>query len=190
MASSSRSIERRINLGVRPVEDKGFVGMESDRYELHKDETEHDHLGEADGDTGDGVELENNLDAVGGMYDDLYIVDFGELLGSIDFVNLSREKVCRFNFADVDIAFDFYQELVCHREGFRSLKFYSIPNQQKRPRAETRCGCPARMQVCMDDESEYWYVTYFSDEHNHPVLDLLFSSMFPSHRRMSEADIE
>ncbi|KAL4364851.1 hypothetical protein AHAS_Ahas07G0047400 [Arachis hypogaea] len=82
------------------------------------------------------------------------------------------------------------QEFVCHRQGFRSVKFYLILNRQKRPRAETQCGCPARMHVSMDDESEHWYVAHVSNEHNHPVLELKFSSMLPSHRRMNEADIE
>ncbi|RYR02172.1 hypothetical protein Ahy_B06g081000 isoform B [Arachis hypogaea] len=121
--------------------------------------------------------------------DDLYAVDSGESLGSIDFLNLSEEEVLRFNFAAIDIAFEFYQqyakhhgfgarrsksekrgevrirqEFVCHRQGYRSPKFYSMPNRQ-RPRADTRCGCPARMLLCRDDESG-------------------------RHRRMSEADIE
>ncbi|KAL1325357.1 hypothetical protein AAHE18_13G154900 [Arachis hypogaea] len=147
--------------------------------------------------------------------DDLYTVDSGESIGWIDFLNLSEEEVLRFNFTDVYIAFEFYQqyakhhgfgarrfrsekrgelrirqEFVCHRQGYRSPKFYSMPNQQKRPRAETRCGCPARMLLCMDDESGRWCVAYFSDAHNHHVLELRFSSMLPGHRRMSEADIE
>ncbi|RYR12071.1 protein FAR1-RELATED SEQUENCE 5-like [Arachis ipaensis] len=42
----------------------------------------------------------------------------------------------------------------------------------------------------MDDESGRWHVAYFSNAHNHHVLELRFSSMLPSHRRMSEADIE
>ncbi|RYQ84132.1 hypothetical protein Ahy_B10g103067 isoform A [Arachis hypogaea] len=120
--------------------------------------------------------------------DEFYAVDSVEWIGWIDFLNLSKEDVLRFNFADVDIAFEFYQqyakyhgfgarrsrnekrgevrirqEFVCHRQGYRSSKFYSMPNRQKRPRAETRCGCPARMLLRMDDESG---------------------------RRMSEADIE
>ncbi|XP_072054363.1 protein FAR1-RELATED SEQUENCE 5-like [Arachis hypogaea] len=121
----------------------------------------------------------------------------------------------RFNFTDVDIAFEFYQqyakhhgfgarrsrsekygevrirqEFVCHRQRYRSLKFYSMPNRKKRPRAETRYGCPARMLLSMDDESGRWHVAYFSDAHNHHVLELRFSSMLPGHRRMSEADIK
>ncbi|KAL4357155.1 hypothetical protein AHAS_Ahas09G0158400 [Arachis hypogaea] len=46
------------------------------------------------------------------------------------------------------------------------------------------------MHVCMDDESERWYVVYFSNEHNHPIFDLQFSATLPSHRKMSKADIE
>ncbi|XP_025680363.1 protein FAR1-RELATED SEQUENCE 5-like [Arachis hypogaea] len=65
-----------------------------------------------------------------------------------------------------------------------------MPNRQKRPRAETQCGCPARMLLRMDDESGRWHVAFFSDAHNHHVLELRFSSMLPGHRKMSEADIE
>ncbi|RYQ84074.1 hypothetical protein Ahy_B10g102969 [Arachis hypogaea] len=190
--------------------------MELDEYELHEYEIEHDHHAETDVDNRDGVELEDNLDGVGGMYDnfvddDLYAIDSGELIGSIDFVNFSEEEVRRFNFVDDDIAFEFCQqyakhhgfgvrhsrsekcgevrirqEFVCHRQGYRSPKFYSIPNWQKRPRAETRWGCPTRMHVRMDDKSGHWYVTRI----NHPILELQFSSMLPCHRRMSKADIE
>ncbi|RYR46891.1 hypothetical protein Ahy_A07g032754 [Arachis hypogaea] len=182
---------------VGSVEGKGFAGMESDEYELHEDETKHDHLGEADGNNGMWLNWKT-----------IWTV-------SIDFANLSKKEVCWFNFTDVNITFEFYQayakhhgfggrrsksekyrqvrirqEFVCHRQGFRSVKFYLILNRQKRPRAETQCGCPARMHVSMDDESEHWYVAHVSNEHNHPVLELKFSSMLPSHRRMNEADIE
>ncbi|RYR34252.1 hypothetical protein Ahy_A10g049014 isoform D [Arachis hypogaea] len=176
--------------------------MESDEYDFQEDETKHDNHAEADVDNGDSVELEDNLDGVGGMSDnyaddDLYAFDSGESIGWIDFFISSEEEVLRFNFLDVDIAFEFYQqyakhhgssarrsrsekrgkvkiqqEFVCHRQGYRSPKFYSMPNQQKKPRAETRCGCPARMLLRMDDESGRWHVAYFSDAHNHHVLEL------------------
>ncbi|RYR78094.1 hypothetical protein Ahy_A01g002832 [Arachis hypogaea] len=195
--------------GVGLVEGEGFEGIESDDYELHEDETGHDHHAEADVDSADVVELEDNLDNIGGMSDnfaddDLYAIDCGKSINSIDFLNLSEEEVFRFNFAD------FYQqyakhhgfgvrrsrsekcgeEFVCHRQGYRSRRFYSIPNQQKRPKDETQCGCPARMHVCIDDESEHWHVAYFSDAHNPNVLELRFSSTLLGHQRMSEADIE
>ncbi|RYR18077.1 hypothetical protein Ahy_B03g062706 [Arachis hypogaea] len=202
-----------------PVEGEHSTGMESDENDFQEDDTEHDHHAEADVNNGDAVELEDSLDGAGAMSenyaeDEFYAVDSGESIGWIDFLNLSAEDVLRFNFADVDIAFEFYQqyakhhgfgarrsksekrgevrirqEFVCHRQGFRSPKFYSMP-QQKRPRAETRCGCPARMLLRMDDESGRWHVAFFSDAHNHHVLELRFSSMLPGHRRMSKADIE
>ncbi|RYQ83017.1 hypothetical protein Ahy_B10g101633 [Arachis hypogaea] len=206
--------------GVGSFEGEGSARMESDKYDFQEDETEHDHHAEADVDNGDAVELEDSLDGAGGMSDnyaedEFYTVDSVESIGWIDFLNLSKEDIFRFNFADVDIAFEFYQqyakhhgfgarrsrsekrgevrirqEFVCHRQGYRSPKFYSMPNRKKRPRAETRCGCPARMLLRMDDESGRWLVAYFSDVHNHHVLELRFSSMLPGHRRMSEADIE
>ncbi|RYR66589.1 hypothetical protein Ahy_A03g012609 [Arachis hypogaea] len=202
--------------GVGSFEGEGSARMESDEYDFQEYETEHDHHTETNVDNGDAVELEDNLDGVGGMSDnysddDSYAVDSDESIGWIDFLNLSEEDVLRFNFAYVNIAFEFYQqyakhhgfgarrfrsekrgevrirqEFVCHRP----LKFYSMPNRQKRSRAETRCGCLARMLLCMDDESGHWHVAYFSDVHNHHVLELRFSSMLPGHRRMSEADIE
>ncbi|XP_025670587.1 protein FAR1-RELATED SEQUENCE 5-like [Arachis hypogaea] len=210
----------RAEHGVGSFEGEGSARMESDKYDFQEDETEHDHHAEADVDNGDAVELEDSLDGAGGMSDnyaedEFYAVDSVESIGWIDFLNLSEEDVFRFNFTDVDIAFEFYQqyakhhgfgarrsrsekrgevrirqEFVCHRQGYRSPKFYSMPNGQKRPRAETRCGCPARMLLRMDDESGRWLVAYFSDAHNHHVLELRLSSMLPGHRRMSEADIE
>ncbi|RYR66308.1 hypothetical protein Ahy_A03g012297 [Arachis hypogaea] len=203
-----------------PIEGERSEGMESEENDFQEDDTEHDRHAEADVDSGDAVELEDGLDGAGGMSenyaeDEFYAVDSGESIGWIDFLNLSAEDVLRFNFADVDIAFEFYQqyakhhgfgarrsrsekrgevrirqEFVCHRQGFRSPKFYSMPNRQKRPRAETRCECPARMLLRMDDESGRWHVAFFSDAHNHHVLELRFSSMLPGHQRMSEADIQ
>ncbi|XP_057747507.1 protein FAR1-RELATED SEQUENCE 5-like [Arachis stenosperma] len=177
----------RADHGVRSFEGEGSARMESDEYDFQEDKTEYDHHAEANIDNGD----------------------------VIDFLNLSEEDVLRFNFTYVDIAFEFYQqyakhhgfgarrsrsekrgevrirqEFVCHRQGYRSSKFYSMPNWQKRPRAETRYGCPGRMLLRMDDESGHWHVAYFSDAHNHHILELRFSSMLLGHRRMSKADIE
>ncbi|RYR20444.1 hypothetical protein Ahy_B03g065563 [Arachis hypogaea] len=109
--------------GVGSVKGEGFAGMESDEYDLQEDETEHDHHTETNVGNGDAVELEDNLDGVRGMSDnyaddDLYAVDSYELIGSIDFLNLSEDEVHRFKFADVDIAFEFYQQYAKHHHGF------------------------------------------------------------------------
>ncbi|RYR25571.1 hypothetical protein Ahy_B02g059383 [Arachis hypogaea] len=183
--------------------------MESDEYDFQEDETEHDHHAEADVDNGMRLNWKTVWTAPEECLTIMRKTSFTLL------IHLSEEDVLRFNFANVDIAFEFYQqyakhhgsgarrsrsekrgevrirqEFVCHRQGFRSPKFYSMPNRQKRPRAETRCGCPARMLLRMDDESGRWHVVYFSNAHNHHVLELRFSSMLPGHRKMSEADIE
>ncbi|XP_016168401.1 uncharacterized protein LOC107610939 [Arachis ipaensis] len=143
----------RTDHGVGSFEGEGSAGMESEEYDFQEDE--HDHHAEADVDNG----MRLNWKTVWTAPEEL------ESIGWIDFLNLSEEDVLQFNFADVDIAFEFYQqyakhhgfgarrsrsekcgevrirqEFVCHRQGFRSPKFYSMPNWQKRPRAETRCG--------------------------------------------------
>ncbi|XP_016178863.1 protein FAR1-RELATED SEQUENCE 5-like [Arachis ipaensis] len=148
-------------------------------------------LGACASSDGDVVELEESLDGAGGMSDnyaddEFYAVDSGESLAICKAPWLRRETFQKEKRGEVRIR----QEFVCHRQGYRSPKFSLMPNRKKRPRAETRCGCPARMLLRMDNESGRWHVAYFSDAHNHNVLELRFSSMLPGHRRMSEADIE
>ncbi|RYR46852.1 hypothetical protein Ahy_A07g032699 [Arachis hypogaea] len=61
------------------------------------------------------------------------------------------------------------QKFVCHRQGFRMKKYYTMEKRKKEPRLETRTGCEARMDVKFVPESG--------------------SAMLPAHRKMSEADI-
>ncbi|RYQ84963.1 hypothetical protein Ahy_B10g104477 isoform B [Arachis hypogaea] len=77
---------------------------------------------------------------------------------------------------------------VCHRQGFRMEKYYTMEKRKKEPRLETRTGCEARMDVKFVPESGRWHIFYFSDEHNHDLLDTQFSAMLLAHRKMSEAD--
>ncbi|QHO27586.1 FAR1 DNA-binding domain protein [Arachis hypogaea] len=129
--------------GVGSVEGEGFAGMVSDEYDLEEDETEHDHHVEADVDNGDAVELEDNLDGVWEMSDnftndDLYAIDSSESMVSIDFLNLSKEEVIRFNFADVDIAFEFYQQYAKHH-GFSARRSKGEKCGEVRIRQEFVC---------------------------------------------------
>ncbi|RYR38844.1 hypothetical protein Ahy_A09g044089 [Arachis hypogaea] len=71
------------------------------------------------------------------------------------------------------------QNFVCHRQGFKEEKYYTMENRKKEHTLETRTGCEARM----------WHIFYFSDEHNHDLLDTQFTAMLPTHRKMLEADI-
>ncbi|RYR51583.1 hypothetical protein Ahy_A06g026579 isoform P [Arachis hypogaea] len=64
-----------------------------------------------------------------------------------------------------------------------------MEKRKKEPRLDTRTGCEARMDVKFVPEIGRWHIFYFSDEHNHDLLDTQFSAMLPVHRKMSEADI-
>ncbi|MED6208966.1 hypothetical protein PIB30_050038 [Stylosanthes scabra] len=121
--------------------------------------------------------------------DEFYAIDNTDAIGLIEFVNLSMEKVCRYHFADIDLAFEFYQSYAKHH-GFGGRRSRALRSDNKKPKAETRCGCRATMQVRLDGQSDMYYVAFFSDEDNHPVMDLRFSAMLPHHRRMSEAGID
>ncbi|RYQ85212.1 hypothetical protein Ahy_B10g104715 [Arachis hypogaea] len=91
----------------------------------------------------------------------------------------------------------FFLNLICQkislkplmRQGFRMEKYYTVEKRKKEPRLETRTGCEARMDVKFVPESGRWHIFYFSDEHNHDLLDTQFSAMLPAHRKMSEANI-
>ncbi|RYQ91193.1 hypothetical protein Ahy_B09g097090 isoform B [Arachis hypogaea] len=135
-----------------------------------------------------------------------------------DDINQQEELVCDQDMMDEQnefLAFDFYlkylkskgfsarksktfknsigeiykQKFVCHRQGFREEKYYTMEKRKKEPRLETRTGCEARMDVKFVPENGRWHIFYFSDEHNHDLLDTQFSAMLPVHRKMSEADI-
>ncbi|XP_015953415.1 protein FAR1-RELATED SEQUENCE 5-like [Arachis duranensis] len=81
------------------------------------------------------------------------------------------------------------QKFICHRQGFRELKYYTMKKRKKEPRLEIRTGCEARMDVKFVHETGRWHIFYFSDEHNHDLLDTQFSAMLPAHRKMTEVDI-
>ncbi|KAL4305576.1 hypothetical protein AHAS_Ahas16G0092100 [Arachis hypogaea] len=147
--------------GVGSVEGEGFAGMESDEYDLQED--------------GQNTTIMQRAMSTMGMR-----------LNWKTIWPVSEECLIIMRMmTSIDIAFEFYQqyakhhgfgarrsksekrgevrirqEFVCHRQGYRSPKFYSMPNRQ-RPRADTRCGCPARMLLCRDDESGRWNVAYF-----------------------------
>ncbi|XP_072056372.1 protein FAR1-RELATED SEQUENCE 5-like [Arachis hypogaea] len=148
-------------------------------------------------------------------FDEGYNIDSLEDIGMIEFWNIRDEDVCHFDFSDVDIAFEFYnryartrgfsarknrtrksragalklKNFVCHREGFRPPNNYGIGNLKRKPTPETRCGCSAMMEIRVDAPSGRWFISYFSDEHNHPLLDPRLTGLLPGHRFMSEADI-
>ncbi|XP_020973133.1 protein FAR1-RELATED SEQUENCE 11-like [Arachis ipaensis] len=148
-------------------------------------------------------------------FDEGYNIDSLEDIVMIEFWNIRDEYVCHFHFSDVNITFEFYnryarprgfsarknrtrksrasvlklKNFVCHREGFRPQNNNGIGNFKKKPTPETRCGYSAMMEIRLDAPSDRWFISYFSDEHSHPLLDPRLTGLFRGHRFMSEADI-
>ncbi|RYR13446.1 hypothetical protein Ahy_B04g070443 isoform B [Arachis hypogaea] len=81
------------------------------------------------------------------------------------------------------------KNFVCHREGFRPQNNYDIEKCKKKPMPETRCGCSAMMEIRLDAPGSCWFISYFSDGHNHLLLDPRLTGLLCGLRFMSEADI-
>ncbi|RYR51587.1 hypothetical protein Ahy_A06g026579 isoform G [Arachis hypogaea] len=144
-----------------------------------------------------------------------YAVDSVQDITSLKLSENFAKEIGKYHFSTLQLAFDFYmkyskskgfsarksktfknssgeiyrQMFVCHRQGFRMEKYYTMEKRKKEPRLDTRTGCEARMDVKFVPEIGRWHIFYFSDEHNHDLLDTQFSAMLPVHRKMSEADI-
>lgn len=68
---------------------------------------------------------------------------------------------------------------VCSREGFRSK------NDAKRPRPETRMGCPAQLAIKLASNGKY-RVTKFVQDHNHQLAGPFDIGMLKSQRVLSK----
>ncbi|KAL4392608.1 hypothetical protein AHAS_Ahas03G0362100 [Arachis hypogaea] len=181
-----------------------------DQYE--QEEEKHDEVNEDYMDE-DDTNVEPMFDYHG--FDEGYNIDSLEDIGMIEFWNIRDEDICHFHFSDVNIAFEFYnryvrtrgfsarknrtrksradvlklKNFVCHREGFKPQNNNGIGNFKKKPTPETRCGCSAMMEIRLDAPSGRWFISYFSDEHSHSLLDPRLIGLLHGHRFMSEADI-
>ncbi|RYR77554.1 hypothetical protein Ahy_A01g002060 [Arachis hypogaea] len=122
------------------------------------------------------------------------------------------EKIGKYHFSTLQLAFDFYLKY-SKSKGFSARKSKTFKNsiseiykqkfariqrgeilhegkkRKKEPRLKIRTGCKVRMDVKFVSETGRWHIFYFSDKHNHDLLDTQSSSMLPAHRKMSEADI-
>ncbi|XP_016164784.1 uncharacterized protein LOC107607330 [Arachis ipaensis] len=102
-----------------------------------------------------------------------YMVDSVQDITILNFSENCVEKIGKNHFSILQLAFDFYlkysmskgfgarksktfknsigevykQKFVCHRQGFREKKYYTMEKRKKEPRLETRTGCEARMDV-------------------------------------------
>ncbi|KAJ3687637.1 hypothetical protein LUZ61_016801 [Rhynchospora tenuis] len=73
---------------------------------------------------------------------------------------------------------------VCSCEGKRGVD--KRDHLTKKPRAETRTGCGARLQVKLDRKIQKYKVVQFVSEHNHPLQPPEACYLIPSQRKVSE----
>ncbi|XP_020999423.2 protein FAR1-RELATED SEQUENCE 5-like [Arachis duranensis] len=81
------------------------------------------------------------------------------------------------------------QRFVCFQQGYRLVKWYTLPNRKKEPKIETRTGREAQFQVKFVKVTGRWHMTRFSNVHNHKLLEGWLSRLLPGHRSMSKAEI-
>ncbi|RYQ97518.1 hypothetical protein Ahy_B08g093585 [Arachis hypogaea] len=145
---------------------------------------------------------------------DQYRINSWEDIGKIDFSSLSMKNICQLHFADLGLAFEFYNSYakkrgfsvrksrsrivdgkvrekvyVCSCEGYRLEKWNHMKNRVREPKPETRCGCMSKLHVFFDAITESWVVRYFCDEHNHDLVVPKLARMLRSHKQMTEPDI-
>ncbi|QHO23422.1 Protein FAR1-RELATED SEQUENCE [Arachis hypogaea] len=137
-------------------------------------------------------------------------------LGCINFKEITAE-IMMCHFSDRSVAFLFYslyakmngfavrknkiqrnvknevtqQEFVCFRQGSRDIGFVNDGLRQKREaKAETRCGCEAKMRVHVHLESGRWIISYFQEVYNHKFLEDRLTCMLSGHRKMDAVIVE
>ncbi|RYR46698.1 hypothetical protein Ahy_A07g032477 isoform A [Arachis hypogaea] len=131
-----------------------------------------------------------------------YAVDSVQDITTLNLVKIVRRKLLAFDFymkyskskgfstrKSKTFKNSIYQDLQTSLQGFREEKYYTMEKRKKEPRLETRTRCEVRIDVKFVSETGKGHIFYFSDEHNHDLLDTQFSSMLPTHRKISKADI-
>ncbi|RYR06055.1 hypothetical protein Ahy_B06g085857 [Arachis hypogaea] len=102
-----------------------------------------------------------------------YAVDSVQDITTLKFSENFAEEIGKYHFYTLQLAFDFYmkyskskgfsarksktfknstgeiykQKFVCHRQGFRMEKYYTMEKRKKEPILEIRTGCEARIDV-------------------------------------------
>ncbi|CAN6242184.1 unnamed protein product [Urochloa humidicola] len=78
------------------------------------------------------------------------------------------------------------RRFVCHGEGYRLRKFFERTDRKRKPRALTRCGCTARLDVEWSESLGIWYVKDFVDVHSHALAKPEHTYVLRSHRGLNE----
>ncbi|GAU43339.1 hypothetical protein TSUD_282940 [Trifolium subterraneum] len=134
----------------------------------------------------------------------------------IDMNNISADEVERYDFADLEIAYQFYfwygratgfsvrkshvvrdhageilqQTFLCSRAGYRENRGLTPEKRKREPKNQTRCGCEAKFRVHIDIVTRRWYVKIFEFDHNHVLLDGMMCGLLPAHRKMMKTDVQ
>lgn len=78
---------------------------------------------------------------------------------------------------------------MCSHEGFRQDRGLTVESRRREEKNETRCGCHARFRVHVDSQTNRWYITIFSFDNNHNMLEEKYCALLPAHRKMAATDI-
>lgn len=83
------------------------------------------------------------------------------------------------------------RDFVCYRSGFNQPR-KKANVEHPRDRKSVRCGCDAKMYLTKEvvDGQAQWYVSQFSNVHNHELLEDDQVRLLPAYRKIQEADQE
>ncbi|XP_059661249.1 putative protein FAR1-RELATED SEQUENCE 10 [Cornus florida] len=83
------------------------------------------------------------------------------------------------------------RDFVCYRSGFNQPR-KKTNVEHPRDRKSVRCGCDAKLYLTKEivDGVTQWYVSQFSNVHNHELLEDDQVRLLPAYRKIQEADQE
>ncbi|XP_074369839.1 putative protein FAR1-RELATED SEQUENCE 10 isoform X2 [Apium graveolens] len=83
------------------------------------------------------------------------------------------------------------RDYVCYRSGFNQPR-KKVNVEHPRDRKSVRCGCDAKLYLTKEvvDGVKQWYVSQFSNIHNHELLEDDQVRLLPAYRKIQEADQE
>ncbi|KAL6330401.1 hypothetical protein AAG906_040331 [Vitis piasezkii] len=83
------------------------------------------------------------------------------------------------------------RDFVCYRSGFNQPR-KKANVEHPRDRKSVRCGCDAKLYLTKEivDGVTQWYVSQFSNVHNHELLEDDQVRLLPAYRKIQEADQE
>lgn len=83
------------------------------------------------------------------------------------------------------------RDFVCYRSGFNQPR-KKANVEHPRDRKSVRCGCDAKLYLTKEivDGVTQWYISQFSNVHNHELLEDDQVRLLPAYRKIQEADQE